>query len=59
MAMIRGVYCLTESGSEISKIPDITTADVLVEFHSPNGSGCHFAHSAVFDFVLKFNGYRS
>ena len=34
-----------ETESEISKIPDITTADVLVEFHSPDGSGCHFAHS--------------
>ena len=32
---------------------------VLVKFHSPDGSGCRFVHSAASGVVLKLNGYYS
>ena len=36
----------------------VNTPSVLVKFHSPDGSGCRFVHSAASGVVLKLNGYH-
>ena len=63
MAIIRGVVSKVytrESKSDILKNSrKFQRISQTFQFHSPDGCGCQFAHSAAFDVVLKFNGYHS